>query len=91
MPVSSLDRTRYVAPKYPRAAERRGLNGWVDLMFTVGLDGKVKNIEVMGSEPGEIFVSSAVDAVERWEFEPVRENDAVVEKRAVIRLGFALE
>lgn len=91
VPVSSLTRTKYVAPKYPRSAERRGLNGWVDIVFTVTTDGNVRDIEVRNSEPGTMFVNSAIAAVERWEFEPVVENGAVVEKRAGVRLGFAME
>ncbi len=90
-PVSSLKRTRYVSPKYPRSAQRRNLSGWVDVVFTVGMDGSVKNIDVRGSEPGEIFVNAAIKAVEKWEFEPVIENGVLVEKRAGVRMMFALE
>jgi len=89
--VSSLARTRYVAPKYPRNAERRDLSGWVNITFTVAMDGTVKDIEVPKSEPGDVFVSAAVRAVEKWEFEPVVENGIIVEKRAGLRLMFAME
>ena len=91
VPVSSLTRVKYVAPKYPRGAERRGISGWVDVVFTVAPDGSVRNAEVLGSEPGDTFVASAIAAVERWEFEPIVENGSVVEKRAGVRLMFALE
>ncbi len=89
--VSSLARTRYVAPKYPRAAERRDQSGWVDITFTVAMDGTVKDIEVPKSEPGDVFVGAAMRAVEKWEFEPVVEGGIIVEKRAGLRLMFALE
>ena len=89
--ISSLNRTRYVAPRYPRAAERRNLSGWVDVVFTVGLDGSVRNAEVRSSEPADVFNASAIRAVERWEFEPVFENGVAVEKRAGVRLMFAIE
>jgi serine/threonine-protein kinase len=36
--ASSLTRTRYVAPKYPRSAERRNLPGRVDVIFTVAVE-----------------------------------------------------
>ncbi|MDJ0916459.1 MAG: TonB family protein [Woeseiaceae bacterium] len=91
VPVSSLTRVKYVAPKYPRGAERRGISGWVDIIFTVSLDGSVRDVEVRDSDPGDTFVASAITAVERWEFEPVRENGSAVEKRAGVRLMFALE
>ncbi|MCH8944775.1 MAG: TonB family protein [Proteobacteria bacterium] len=89
--VSTLSRTRYVAPKYPRVAQRRNLSGWVDVTFTVAMDGTVKDIEAPRSEPDEIFVQSAMRAVEKWEFEPVVDNGTIVEKRAGVRLMFALE
>ncbi len=91
VPVSSLQRKKYVAPKYPRAAERRGLSGWVDVLFTVGKDGSVTDIEIVGSEPDDVFVDAATDAVEDWEFEPVIDNGEVVEQRAAVRMMFAIE
>ncbi|NNC77152.1 MAG: TonB family protein, partial [Woeseiaceae bacterium] len=89
--VSSLTRTKYVAPKYPRAAERRSLSGWVDVTFTVSTDGSTSNIEVIDSDPGTVFVNAATKAIERWEFEPVVENGELVEKRAGVRMMFAIE
>ncbi len=82
---------RYVAPKYPRNAQRRNQSGWVDVVFTVATDGTVSDIEVRASEPGEVFVNAAVNAVEKWEFEPVIVNGVAVEKRAGVRMLFALE
>jgi TonB family protein len=90
-PVSSLNRIKYVAPKYPRGAERRNLSGWVDVVFVVTTDGSVKDISVRNSEPGDTFVNAATKAVERWEFEPVVENGALIEKLVGVRMMFALE
>ena len=89
--VSYLNRVRYVAPKYPRSAQRRRLSGWVDVLFTVIADGTVTDVEVRASEPGDTFVKAAVKAVEKWEFEPVIENGVVVRKKAGVRMMFALE
>ncbi len=89
--VSSLNRVKYVAPKYPRAALRRNLSGWVDVAFTVTFDGSVKDIDVPKSHPDEIFVESAIQAVEKWEFEPVLDNETIIEKRVAVRMLFALE
>ncbi|MDH3532158.1 MAG: energy transducer TonB, partial [Gammaproteobacteria bacterium] len=89
--ASSLNRTKYIAPKYPRAAQRRNLSGYVDVIFTVDIDGTVKDVTVAGSEPGETFVNAATAAVEDWEFEPVIEGGVAVEKRAAVRMMFAIE
>ena len=89
--ISSLNRIKYVAPKYPRSAQRRNLSGWVDVVFTVTTDGTVKDVSVYNSEPGDTFVNSAVKAVEKWKFEPVVENGVLVEKVTGVRMMFALE
>jgi protein TonB len=89
--VSSLARVKYVAPKYPRSAERRSISGWVEVVFTVALDGSVKDIDVINSQPGDTFVNAATNAVEKWRFEPVVENGETVEKRAGARMMFAVE
>jgi TonB family protein len=89
--ASSLQRTKYVAPKYPRAAQRRNISGWVDVVFTVDIDGTVKDISVRDSNPGITFVNAAVGAVEDWEFAPVMESGTAIPKRAAVRMMFAIE
>jgi len=93
LPVSAnlLNRTKYVAPKYPRSAERRGISGWVDVVFTVDIDGTVTDIEVQNSDPGDTFVAAATNAIAGWEFEPVIENGVAIRKRAAVRMMFAIE
>jgi TonB family protein len=91
MSMSQLNRTKYVAPKYPRAAQRRNLSGWVDVVFIVTVDGLVRDITILGSEPGVTFVNAATKAIEDWKFEPVVENGSLVEKRTAVRLMFAME
>jgi serine/threonine-protein kinase len=88
--LSSLKRIRYVPPKYPRAAQRRNLSGWVDVVFTVNIDGTVGDVFARDSKPGDTFVKSATSAVENWEFEPVIENGVAVRKRASVRMMFAI-
>ena len=91
VPISSLQRTKYVAPKYPRAAQRRALSGWVDVVFTVDIDGSVSEVNVRDSNPGDTFVNAAINAVEDWEFEPVIEDGVAIQKQAAVRMMFAIE
>ena len=74
-----------------RAAQRRGDSGWVDLHFTVSIDGSVKDAIVSKSKPEGTFDEAALRAVEKWAFEPVVENGEAVEKRAGVRMMFAAE
>ena len=85
--ASTLNRTKYVAPRYPRSAERRNISGWVDVVFTVTVDGSVTDVEVVGSDPGDTFVDSATKAVEKWEFEPVVEDGRVEVRTAAVEMG----
>lgn len=89
--VTQLKRTNYVAPKYPRAAQRRNTSGWVDMGFTVARDGTVHSIEIIDSSPGTVFDEAATKAVSQWRFEPVIENGEPVEKRAAVRMAFSLD
>jgi len=89
--ISALNRIKYVAPSYPRAAQRRNQSGFVDVEFTVDTDGAVVDIDVRASEPGDTFVDSAVEAVEQWEFEPVIENGVPARKRVAVRMSFNLQ
>lgn len=88
--ISTLNRTNYVPPKYPRSAARRNITGAVSLLFTVSKTGTVENVSVTKSEPGDTFNQAAIDAVMQWQFEPVIENGVPVEKRSGVRLTFDL-
>ena len=65
--------TEYIAPRFPRGARLRSISGMVDVGFVVDVDGSTESIEVLHSEPGEVFSKSAVDAVSQWRFEPREE------------------
>ncbi len=89
--ISALQRTNYVAPRYPRVAQRRGITGWVDVSFTVTADGSVTDIEIMNAEPAELFNSSASDAVAEWRFEPPMRDGRPVSQRVAVRMMFSLQ
>lgn len=57
-----------VAPSYPPAAQARGLDGYVDLSFTVDPLGTVADVSVAAAEPADIFDEAAIAAVSRWRY-----------------------
>ncbi len=68
-------------PVYPRGAERRGIEGWVDVQYTVAVNGQTDGATVVLSEPPGVFDAAAVKAVQKWTFEPVSESvDGLVTK-----------
>jgi TonB family protein len=90
VPISRLTRVNYVGPEYPRAARRRNVTGAVAVSFTVTTDGRVRDVHVLESDPGDTFDAAAMEAVEQWRFEPVIENGVAVEKKTAVRLAFDL-
>ena len=66
--LEDLGLQRFIAPTYPRRAQRRGLDGYVDVAFDINPDGRTGGIEVLGGENAEIFDKSAADAVRKWRF-----------------------
>jgi TonB family C-terminal domain len=87
--ASTLKRTKTVSPTYPSEALRRGIEGWVELVFTVTPNGTVEDVEVRNASPANVFDDAAIRAVRQWRFEPVVRNGKPVPQRAMVRLRFA--
>lgn len=78
------------APNYPVEAARSRTEGFVEVEFTVGADGKVSNVSVVRAQPSRTFEREAVAAVRRWTFEPATENGQPVEAKVRRRIDFKL-
>jgi TonB family protein len=87
--ANSLKRTRTVQPVYPESARKRGVEGWVELAFTVTPAGTVEDVEVRNASPANVFDDAAIRAIRGWRFEPVERNGERVAQRAMVRLRFA--
>ncbi len=72
-----------VKPQYPMSATQRGVEGWVDLMFTITAAGTVSDIVVTASNPGTVFNRSAVQAASKWKYNPKIENGTAVVRPGV--------
>lgn len=66
-----------VAPQYPELARKIHLGGTVRLVATVGADGSVKKVELVGGAP--ILVLAAQNAVSLWRYVPGEESRESVE------------
>jgi protein TonB len=87
---AQLQRDHFVAPEYPPAAQRAGVTGWVDVQFTVAADGSVKDVSVLRAQPRSTFESQAIAAVTKWRYRPILQNGVAEERRAHVRVRFAL-
>lgn len=50
-------------PEYPAEARAAGMEGWVNLRFSVLADGKVANVEIVSETPQGLFGKAAVDSL----------------------------
>lgn len=83
---SELKIVRRQEVEYPSRAIRERLGGWVDVEFTITPEGAVRNIIVLRAEPRNVFENSAIQALRRWRYEPVKENGKAIEARTRMRL-----
>lgn len=81
-----------IQPDYPIGARQKGIEGWVDVQFSVGMDGGVRNAVVVGAEPKSIFDSAALQAVRGWKYSPRIKDGKPVERSGMrVRIRFNLE
>ena len=83
--LQELGIKNYVAPKFPRRATLLKASGLVAVGFTVTPDGRTDSIEILYSEPGDVFADSATNAVRRWKFET---RDKAVEAQVTLRFEY---
>lgn len=85
--------TRYVIPKqfqpsfrvppiYPARAKQQGIEGYVDVRFTLNAVGRPQQIQIIAADPEYIFDSAVIKAVAKWRYEPVESHHGLeVEER----------
>jgi protein TonB len=80
-----------VEPRYPMSAKQQGVEGWVELMYTITKLGTVKDIVVTAANPGTVFNRAAIQAVSKWKYNPKIEHGEAVERpRVRQRIKFQL-
>ena len=80
-----------VTPRYPPAAARMRQRGWVEVQFTVGVDGKVHHAHVVEAQPSHVFDHAAVSAVSQWEYQPATRNGKPIPVTMRQRIEFKLQ
>lgn len=89
--AGTLKVSKPISPVYPEDALRVGAEGWVELLFTVGTDGKVIDVEVTNSQPKKVFDRAAINALKHARYEPVLVDGQAVPQRARFRISFKLD
>lgn len=81
-----------INPDYPQRALSRGIEGWVQVQFTITEQGSVADAVVVDSDPKNIFDEAALRAISRWRYNPMVEG-GVAQARVGMQtiLRFSLE
>jgi len=79
-----------IRPRYPATALRNNQEGWVDVQYTVNVDGSVSNINVVSAEPRHVFDNAAIDALRRAKFSPAMRDGTATASQQQKRIEFKL-
>ena len=79
-----------VDPAYPIRARERGIEGWVEIEFTITPRGTIADPKVVGYKPPSIFNNSALRAIRRWKYNPKIVDGKPVSRNEIVRLVFQL-
>jgi TonB family protein len=88
---TTLTRLRPVELDYPEVALRKGIEGWVELTYTVMADGKVAKVKLVNSSPAGTFDNAATRAVSRLRYKPVMQAGKPIAVNTKIRIAFHLQ
>jgi TonB family protein len=75
-------------PEYPASARRAGTQGTVLLGITIGVDGSVTEVRVIGGPPE--LTEAAVAAVKRWRYRPTMVRGIPRESVTTVEIRFQL-
>jgi protein TonB len=92
-PVGETRDARVVVPPrptYPPAAARNRQDGWVEVEFTVAVDGSVQNAKVLSSNPPRVFDREALVAIQQAKFEARLDRGQPVASTLRRRIEFKL-
>ena len=88
MPEQSLTRLNKLEVQYPARAMQTNIEGWVEIGYTVGADGSVKNVQVLNASPPKVFEASASKAVSHLRYQPVVQGGKAIAVGTQVRIVY---
>jgi len=90
VPEGTLNRTVHRPASYPLRAQERGIEGWVEVEFTVAADGTTRDVVITAAEPEGVFDEAVLEAVGAWRYDPRIVAGRPVDQRVQARIRFQL-
>ena len=79
-----------VMPAYPLSKRESGESAQIVAQILVGIDGQPKSVEITQSSGFSDFDNSAISALQKWRFNPARQNGAAVEVKYQVPVRFEI-
>ncbi|MEJ2603317.1 MAG: TonB family protein [Gammaproteobacteria bacterium] len=89
--IASPERITYREPVYPRMAEKRGIEGWVDVEFRLSSAGEPTGTRIVAADPVDVFEDAALAAVADWRYRPPSDAGWPGDRPLRIRIHFGIE
>ena len=90
LPEQSLTRLNKLEVVYPDRALQKGIEGWVEMSFTVNPDGTVSNVVVTNAAPASWFEQAGIKAVGKLRYQPVMQAGQPVAVTSHLRVVFRM-
>lgn len=79
-----------IYPKYPRRAKLTKKEGSVEVQFQIDANGYVHNPMILKATPEGLFERSALRAIKKWRFKPIKGADPTTLTDATITFNYRL-
>lgn len=56
-------------PQMPDWACKQGIKGWVEVVFTVMPNGRVRDVKLVDADPRGVFEAAAIESISNWIYE----------------------
>lgn len=68
--VDSYQPVKTAQPTYPKRAQKRGIEGYAIVSYTITTEGGIKDIKISESDPKGIFDRSVIKTIGKFHYEP---------------------
>lgn len=80
-----------VSPQYPRRAAERRIEGSITMELTIGVDGKLRDAQVLFANPPGYFEEASLEALKSWKFLPRVIDGVAYETKGVQVFNYVLD